>query len=127
MTYPGSFSSLLTVIEVQIYENTQFLYHEGSGFEDDHNQNGSNAKQSDSEVLNISNPDLHVGDGIVYQSDAPSDLKVISWAPGVPLGKTKAYAYDPLNGGEAVIYMIENGIDGRDSVITQVEAQDFGH
>ena len=124
MTYHGSFSPSLTVIEVQIYENTQFLYHEGSQFEDDHIQNGSNPDQSSPEVLSFTNPALNERDGIVYQSDAPSDLKVISWAPGVPLGKTKAYAFDPRNGGKAVIYMIENGIDGRDSVITQLQAQD---
>ena len=127
MNYSGSFSPWLIVIEVQIYENTQFLYHEGSGFEDDHNQNVSYPDPSNSEVLNATNPDLHVGDGIVYQPDAPSDLKVISWAPGVPLGKTKAYAFDPRNGGKAVIYIIENGIDGRDSVIAQIQAQDFGY
>ena len=119
VAHSGSLSSSLTVIQVQIYENTQFLYHEGSGFEDDHNVNGSSPDPSVSEVMNTTNLDLHVGDGIVYQSDAPSDLKVISWAPGVPLAKTKAYAFDPRNGGNAVIYMIENGIDGRDSVITQ--------
>ena len=119
VNYSGSFSSSLTVIKVQIYENTQFLYHENSRFEEDYIQNGSYPDQSNPEIFNVTDPDLHLGDGVVYQSDAPSDLKVISWAPGVPLGKTKAYAYDPLNGGNAVIYMIENGIDGRDSVITQ--------
>ena len=127
MSYSGSFSSSLTVIKVQIYQNTQFLYHENSQFEDDYNQNGSIPNQSKSEVFNVTNLDLRLGDGVVYQSDAPSDLKVISWAPGVPLGKTKAYAFDPLNGGKAIIYMIENGIDGRDSVITQNQVQGFGH
>ena len=120
VTYHGSFSSSLTIIKVQIYENTQFLYHENSRFEEHYSQNGSYPDQSSPEVLNVTTPDLNLGDGVVYQTDAPSDLKVISWAPGVPLGKTKAYAYDPLNGGKAVIYMIENGIDGRDSVITQI-------
>ena len=125
ITYNGSFSSSLTVIKVQIYENTQFLYHEPQ-FNEDYNQNGSNPDQSNSEVFNATNLELHVGDGIVYQPDAPSDLKVISQAPGVPLGKTKSYAYDPQNGAEAVIYMIENGIDGRKSVITQTQAPYFG-
>ena len=127
MNYSASLSSSLTVIKVQIYENTQFLYYENSQLEDAYNQNGSNPDQSKSDVFNVTNLDLRLGDGVVYQSDAPPDLKVISWAPGVPLGKTKAYAYDPLNGGEAVIYMIENGIDGRDSVITPNQVQGFGH
>ena len=59
-----------------------------------------------------------VGARTIFQKDAPSDLEVVSWAPEVPLGKTKAYAYNPESGGEAVIYLIENGIDGRKPVIT---------
>ena len=53
----------------------------------------------------------------IYQSDAPSDLKVVSWAPGVPFRKTtKSYAYDTASGEKSVVYVIENGIQGDDRV-----------
>ena len=62
---------------------------------------------------------FRAGAGTIYQEDAPLDLRVVSWAPNMPLGKTRSYAFDPEGGGEAVIYIIENGIDGRNPVIFQ--------
>ena len=52
----------------------------------------------------------------VYQSDAPSDLKVVSWAPNKPFLKSKSYAYDPASGGQSSVYVIENGIGGSNRV-----------
>ena len=59
----------------------------------------------------------------VYQSDAPSDLKVVSWAPNVPFPKSKSYAYDPASGGESSVYVIENGIVGFNRVNMSVNLQ----
>ncbi|CAF9934669.1 MAG: hypothetical protein ALECFALPRED_006056 [Alectoria fallacina] len=73
----------------------------------------SDPDQSLSEISNGTKLRPGLGAETIYQLNAPSDLKVVSWAPGVLLGKTKSYAYDPENGGEAIIYIIENGIDKR--------------
>ena len=76
----------------------------------------SDPEQSLLEISNGTKLGPGLGAETIYQLDAPSDLKMVSWAPGVPLGETKSYAYDPENGGEAIIYIIENGIDKRNRV-----------
>lgn len=105
---------LLTNGQPQIHENRQFLYHE------DLIRWGQNLDQ------NVSHPEMSLyatrsevsidSDSstarTVYQSDAPPDLKVVSWAPNVPFSKSKSYAYDPAGGGESSVYVIENGIVG---------------
>ena len=50
---------------------------------------------------------------IVYQDDAPTDLKVVSWAEGKDYddNSLKYYAYDKTGGQDSVLYVVENGID----------------
>ena len=57
----------------------------------------------------------------VYQSDAPADLKVVSWASNVPFAKSKYYAYDPAGGGESSVYIIENGVVGFNRVNMSID------
>ena len=98
----------------QVHQNWQFLYHEDLfGLPQNLSQNVSRPELS----LGATRNGINVDSGIsaartVYQLDAPSDLKVVSWAPDVPFRKSKTYAYDPASGGESVVYVIENGIDG---------------
>lgn len=103
---------------VQIYENTQFLYHPDLQFSQTSNQSMPEPDLSPSEISNGTNMGLGLGSGTIYQPDAPSDLKVVSWASGVPWSKTKSYAYDPAKGDKAIIYIIANGIDGRSREFT---------
>ena len=105
-------------MKTQVFEDTQLFYHEDLQISENHNQNVSHPDQFLSEITKGADLGLGLGAETVYQSDAPSDLKVVSWSPNVPLGKTKSYAYDPEGGGEAVVYIIENGIDSRKHVIT---------
>ena len=109
--------------KAQIHENTQFLYHEDLQLSQNLGQNISDPEHSLSESPNTSLVNSGPNSGILYQSDAPSDLRVVSWAPGVPFGNTKFYAYDPESGGESIIYIIENGIDGRNRVDIKMPAQ----
>ena len=98
----------------QIHENRQFLYHEDLvGQPQNLSQNVSRPELSLSTrrnrvTIDSDNPAART----VYQSDAPSDLKVVSWAQNVPFLKSKSYAYDPASGGESLVYVIENGIIG---------------
>lgn len=41
---------------------------------------------------------------------------MVSGAPDHPSRKLTSYAYDPEGGGQATVYLIENGIDGRNRV-----------
>ena len=109
---------LLTYMKAQVFEDTQLFYHDDLQTSRNQNQNVSHPNQFLSEAIKEADVGLGLGAETIYQQDAPSDLKVVSWAPNVPLGKTKSYAYDPEGGGEAVVYIIENGIDGRNHVIT---------
>ena len=109
---------LLTSLKAQVYENTQFLYHEGLSFSQNMNLNSSEPDHFPSQMLNETNEGTDLGAGPIFEPDAPADLKVVSWAPRAPLGKTNSYAYNPENGRQAIIYIIENGIDGRNRVIT---------
>lgn len=103
--------------KAQILEDAQLLYHEDLQLSQSHNQNVSEVDNPLSEIFNGTNIGLALGAGTIYQKDAPSDLKVVSWAPNLPSGKIESYAYDPEGGGEATIYIIENGIDGRNTVM----------
>ena len=105
-------------VKAQIHANTQFLYHEELQLLHENNLSESKPTRFGSEISNGTNVEFDLRAGTIYQSDAPSDLKVVSWAPRSSLGKTKSYAYSPENGKEAIIYIIENGIDGRNRVIT---------
>ena len=65
--------------------------------------------------LNIDNSD------IVYQKNAPPDLKVVSWRDDKALHDSdflKYYAYDKNGGQNSVIYIVENGIDPENEVST---------
>ena len=107
----------------QIHENRQFLYHEDLlGLPQNLSQNVSRPELS----LSARGNGINVDPGIsaartVYQSDAPSDLKVVSWASNVPFPKSKSYAYDPASGGESIVYVIEHGIIGFNRVIMSVK------
>lgn len=98
----------------QIHENRQFLYHEDLfGQPQNVSQNVARPETSLSATRNGVNVDYNISAArTVYQSDAPSDLKVVSWASNVPFARSKSYAYDPASGGEASVYVIENGIVG---------------
>ena len=109
---------LLMKTKVQIHENTQFLYHEDLSLAPPLAQNVSDLELSLSENINETDIDSSLVSGTLFQPDAPPDLRVVSWAPGVPFGKSKSYAYDAESSGESVIYLIENGIDERSRVNT---------
>lgn len=94
-----------------------FLYHDDLSLSQDGNETISERDQSSSFDPNITDVRINLGAETVYQIDAPSDLKVVSWAPNLPSRIPKSYAYDPEGGGEATIYLIENGIDGASRVI----------
>ena len=104
------------MVKTQVHENAQFLYHEDIPLSENHDLNMSDPAQSLPGTLNGTIVKSGVGTGTVYQTDAPQDLKVISWAPGVPLGKVRTFAYSSEGGGGSVVYVIENGIDGRSRV-----------
>lgn len=105
-------------IKVQIHENTKFLYYPDLQFSRNHNQSTEDPFRVLSQFSNATNVGLGQGSETIYQTDASSDLKVISWASGVPWSKTKSYAYDPANGEKAIIYIVANGIDGSSRVLT---------
>ena len=72
-----------------------------------------NASISESFAHNVSET-LNIGNSnIVYQEDAPKDLKVVSWAEGKDFEdkNLKYYAYDKTGGQDSVLYVVENGID----------------
>ena len=98
----------------QIHENRQFLYHEDLiGQPQNFSQNVSRPETSLLATRNGVNVDSNISAArTIYESDAPADLKVVSWASNVPFVKSKSYAYDPASGGEASVYVIENGIIG---------------
>ena len=108
---------ILTCTKAQILENTQLLYHEDLSLSQDSNGTISDRYQT-SVFSNVTDIGNNLGAETIYQMDAPSDLKVVSWAPNLPSRIPKSYAYDPEGGGEATIYLIENGIDGGNRVIT---------
>ena len=65
--------------------------------------------------LDIDNPN------IIYQEDAPLDLKVVSWPQGKDFDDSdylKYYAYDKNGGQNSILYIVENGIDPRNEVST---------
>ena len=109
---------LLTSLEASVYENAQFLYHEDPGLLQNDNQNVSDTVEPLSETAEKSMKDHYLAGETVYQANAPVDLKVVSWAPGLPLERTRSYAYDSAGGAESGIYIIENGIDARNRVCT---------
>ena len=75
----------------------------------------SSAAYNVSVKLNIDSSD------IIYQEDAPPDLKVVSWPKDKDLGNSdflKYYAYDKNGGQSSIIYVVENGIDPKNEVST---------
>ena len=107
----------LTNTKPQVHENRQILYRAGPRLPQTLDQDVSDPEGSLSAVHNKTDVNSGLSAGTIYQNDAPSDLKVVSWAPRVPFGKTKSYAYDP-GSGQSVIYLIENGVDGSNRVNT---------
>ena len=72
-----------------------------------------NASIADSFAHNVSG-NLNIDkSNIVYQDDAPTDLKVVSWAEGRDFDddSLKYYAYDKAGGQNSVLYVVENGVD----------------
>lgn len=58
---------------------------------------------------------------IIYQEDAPPDLKVVSWSERKYFDDSdflKYYAYDKNGGRDSVLYVVENGIDPGNEVST---------
>lgn len=106
---------MLTCTKAQILENTLLLYHDDLSLSQDSNETISDRDQFSSVISNFTDVGINLGAETIYQIDAPSDLKVVSWASS---RKPKAYAYDPEAGEEATIYLIENGIDGGNRVIS---------
>ena len=109
--------TLLMQAKAQIYENTQLLYHEESRLSLDSNGAVSDPVDHVPKSSNGTRILSDLGSRIVYQRDAPADLKLVSWASGVPFDEVKSYAYNSESRGETVIYVIEKGIDGRNRVI----------
>ena len=82
-----------------------------------------NVVVAEKQTMNASNPDsfAHNVSGsldfdntnIVYQDDAPTDLKVVSWAEGKDFddNNPRYYAYDKTGGRDSVLYIAENGAD----------------
>ena len=56
-------------------------------------------------------------EGTAYQKDPPKDLKVVSWPPGKQDQDLNYYAYERSGGKNVMLYVIEEGIDLRNSVI----------
>lgn len=110
-----------------MYENAQFLYHDDFRLSQNDNQNVSDTVEPLSEASEKSSEDHYLGGETIYQTNAPADLKVVSWAPGLPFEKTRSYAYDSMSGAESVIYIIENGIDGRNRVCTERTIREYGN
>ena len=102
--------------KAQIYENGQFFYHEDLGLEPPDSLNGSTPGDTFAGTSNSTIVDTHLGAQTIYQTDAPLDLKVVSWAPGSLFSTVKSYAYSTASGKETIIYVIENGVDGRNRV-----------
>ena len=72
-----------------------------------------NASIADSLAHNVSE-NLNIDkSNIVYQDDAPTDLKVVSWAKGRDFddNSLRYYAYDKTGGQNSVLYVVENGVD----------------
>ena len=79
----------------------------------------SNTSNLDFSSPNISNSDslsLEKPSDLVYQFDAPPDLKTVSWPRDRSLTDLKYYTYDRGGGQNAVIYVLENGIDPQNTV-----------
>lgn len=56
---------------------------------------------------------------VILQTDAPQDLDLISWPPGRKLpyfGNMEGYAYQPLEGVDTYIYIIDWGINPQHTV-----------
>ena len=65
--------------------------------------------------LNINEPN------IIYQEDAPLDLKVVSWPDGKDFDGNdflKYYAYDRRGGQSSALYIIDEGINSQHEVST---------
>ena len=107
---------LLTCTKAQILENTLLLYHEDLSLSQDSNETVSDRDQFSSVDSNLTDVGINLGAETIFQKDAPSDLKVVSWAPDSLSRNPEYYAYDSESGGEATIYLIENGIDGGNRV-----------
>ncbi len=63
---------------------------------------------------------------IIYQEDAPPDLKVVSWPDGKDFDDSdflKYYAYDKSGGQSSVLYIIEDGINPQHEVSTLQRGQ----
>lgn len=118
ITRNGLETPLLMKTKAQVQENTQFLFYEDLGLSQNHDQKASGPELSLSEDLNGTNAVSGPFSGVVYQHNAPSDLRVVSWAPRVPFGSVKSYAYDAESIEQSIIYLIENGIDERSRVTT---------
>ena len=54
-------------------------------------------------------------DDIQFETDAPDDLRVVSWPPGT-LSPPPYYAYDDMVVQNPVIYVIDKGFDGSSDV-----------
>lgn len=53
------------------------------------------------------------------QSNAPVDLKVVSWSPdppGIRLEDLKSYTFEDTGGDDTYVYLIENGIEPQNPV-----------
>ena len=48
---------------------------------------------------------------IVYEAEAPWDLKMISWPPGVRRLDLKSYAYGDDTSGGSSIFLVEDGVN----------------
>ena len=79
------------------------------------------ASTPESAAYNVSGKlNIDISD-IIYQEDAPPDLKVVSWPNKKELNNShflKYYAYDKNGGQSSVIYVVENGIDPKNDVST---------
>ena len=75
------------------------------------NLKASNLDAFPSNVSNSDNSKLGKPSDLVYQIDAPPDLKVVSWPIASSLVDLKYYTYDKNGGQNSVIYVVENGID----------------
>ena len=87
------------------------------------------ASTPDSSAYNVSGKLDIDNSNIIYQEDAPPDLRVVSWPKGKDFDDSeflKYYAYDKNGGQNSVLYIVENGIDPGNEVSTLRRRQQRG-
>ena len=120
---PGS-NTVLTRLQVHIYENVKAVSRTDamtSGLAGSLNNgsyvagrfNGNNSLDYMLSGFSTANSSTisRLGDTVLCQSDAPEDLKVVSWPKTRRFSTNpRCYSFDARAGRHVVLYVVENGI-----------------